>query len=430
MARETIFALASARGKAGVAVVRLSGPEAWNAVAGMVRDLPAVRVAGLRDLIIAGEMIDQVLILLFEENKSFTGQRVAEIHLHGSHAIVARVLRHLGELPGVRLAEAGEFSRRALENGRLDLAQIEGLGDLIDAETEMQRRQAMRVFAGDLKARISDWRQNLVTVLALLMAGIDFADEEIPTEHGEEILKNLDVLRKDFQSEINGFEMSERVRDGFEVAILGVPNVGKSTLMNAIVGRRVALTSARAGTTRDVIEARLDLGGLAVTLLDTAGLRESDDEVEQLGIALARERAERADLRVFLTDGEILPPDVAARKDDLIVVSKADLRPGQGLRVSGMTGAGVDGLLARIRDILERRVAGASLITRERHRSALERAAVALDSAIAEIGQGVDRPEVIAEYLRGALNALDVIIGKIDVEDVLGEVFSKFCVGK
>lgn len=430
MAMDTIFALASARGKAGVSVVRLSGPDAWKAIAGLTRSLPPPRIAALRDLVIGGEVIDQALVLLFEENKSFTGQVVAEIHLHGSTAIVGRILRHLGECPGLRMAEPGEFSRRALENGRLDLAQIEGLGDLIEAETEMQRRQAMRVFSGDLRARISEWREKLVAVSAFLMAGIDFSDEDIPSDQTGALLGPIEMLLTAFRSEIAGFEMSERVRDGFEIAILGAPNVGKSTLMNAIIGRPVALTSTRAGTTRDVIEARLDLGGLAVTLLDTAGLRESDDEIEQLGIALARERASGADLRIFLMDRGVIPREVEVQADDLLVLSKADLHPGDGLRVSGLTGEGVGGLLDRICDILSKRAVGAALITRVRHRRALEQASGMVELAKIEIASGLDRPEVAAEHIRGAVNALDVIIGRVGVEEVLGEVFARFCIGK
>lgn len=427
---DTIFALATARGKAGVSVVRLSGPGAWACVAGMVHDLPEPRRASVRALEIDGEVVDRALVLLFEERRSFTGEEVAELHLHGSPAIVARVLRHLAEYPGMRLAEPGEFSRRALENGRLDLSQIEGLGDLIDAETEAQRRQAMRVFSGALGERVAGWRAALVTVAALLASGIDFADEDIPEDQTGEMLRLLDEVGRSFSREISGFHFSERVRDGFEVAILGAPNAGKSTLLNAIVGRPAALTSEKAGTTRDVIEVRLDLGGLAVTLLDTAGLRESADEIESAGIALAVDRAARADLRIFLTEDGALPGEVAVQEGDLVVWSKADLGQGSGLRVSGLTGEGIEQLLEMVRENLAGRMAGAALITRERHRVALERARVAVARAQDEIGTGGGRFELAAEHVRSAITALDVLIGKVDVEDLLDEIFARFCIGK
>jgi tRNA modification GTPase len=396
----------------------------------MVGRLPPPRTAALRNVSIDGEVIDQALILLFESRKSFTDQEVAEIHLHGGPAIVAAVLRYLGDVPGLRMAEPGEFSRRALENGRLDLAQIEGLGDLIEAETDAQRRQAMRVFSGVLGERIAEWRQSLITVSALLAAGIDFADEDISEDHSGVMLKLVDSVLTEFRTEIAGSAVAERIRDGFEVAIVGKPNTGKSTLLNAIVGRPAALTSARAGTTRDVIEVKLDLDGFAVTLLDTAGLRASNDDVEILGIARARERAAAADLRIILTEDGEAPDDIVVEPDDLIVLAKADLRPGDGLRASGLTGAGVDRVLERVGEVLGFRAGGAALITRERHRKAIEQAEVHVGLARDEITSGLDRSELAAEHIRAAVQALDVVIGRIDVEDVLGEIFSRFCIGK
>ena len=422
---DTIFAPASARGRAGVSIVRLSGPGAWGAVGALTAGLPAPRMAGLRTLRWQGVDLDQALVLLFPHGASFTGEAVAELHLHGSLAVVAAVLRALSAMPGLRLAEPGEFSRRALENGCLDLAQIEGLGDLIDAETEAQRRQALRVLSGAVGKRADGWRIALIRAAALLEATIDFADEDVPFDVMPEVAVLLDGVLADLHREADGARAAERVRDGFEVAIVGLPNAGKSTLLNALAGREAAITSEVAGTTRDVIEVRMDLGGLAVTLLDTAGLRDTDDPVESIGVARAMERARGADLRVFLRDINGLPDDLAPTADDIVVQAKADAGGG----VSGKTGAGVAELVAQITGILGNRAAGAATITRERHRLAVLSAIASMESAKVEIGVG-GRAEMVAEHLRAAIRALDSLVGRVDVEQVLGEIFSSFCIGK
>ncbi|MGF6861370.1 tRNA modification GTPase [Rhodobacteraceae bacterium MBR-64] len=427
---DTIFALASARGKAGVAVIRLSGTQAWQVAAAICGPLPEARRSGLRRFRLGEDVVDEGLLLLFEAGRSFTGEDVAEFHLHGSPAIVSAMLRYLGDQPGLRLAEPGEFSRRALDNGCLDLTQIEGLGELIEAETEAQRRQAMRVFSGELGARVADWRGRLIEASALVAASIDFADEEVPDDLSDLLGSLIASVMNDLRAEVRGVAVSERIRDGFEVAIIGAPNVGKSTLLNAIVGRQAALTSARAGTTRDVIEVRVDLDGLAVTFVDTAGLRDSEDEIESQGIALARRRAASADLRLFLTEGAERVEGVDLLSGDLQVGAKADLYPGSGLRVSGVTGQGVDKVLAEVSARLGARSAGAALITRERHRVSVVRALAALELAAAEVDERLIQVELVGEHLRAAVHALDVLIGRVDVEDVLGEVFARFCVGK
>lgn len=425
---DTIFALATARGRAGVAVIRISGPLAWEAVRRLAGDVPLPRRASLRRLSWSGEQLDEGLIVTFPAGASFTGEQSAELHLHGSVATVAAVSRTLGGFPGLRPAEAGEFTRRALENGRLDLTQVEGLADLIDAETEAQRRQALRVLEGDIGRRAAAWRQALVRASALVEAGIDFADEDIG-ETMPEVRRLIAPVLEELRSEERGFGASERVRDGFEVAIVGPPNAGKSTLLNRIAGREAALTSAEPGTTRDVIEVRLDLGGLAVTLLDTAGIRESAAGVEAAGIARARDRAAAADLRVFL--GEVAAPgrgSLTPGPDDLVVAGKADLNPAErGLAVSGLTGQGVEALLDSIRQRLERRVASPATITRERHRRAVASARQELEGCLAP---GPAPAEIISEHLRTAVRALDSLIGRVDVEDLLDEIFARFCIGK
>jgi tRNA modification GTPase len=424
---DTIFALASARGRAGVAVLRLSGPGAHGAVVALAGALPEPRRAALRRLVWQGEILDEALVLAFAEGASFTGEAAAELQLHGGQAVVTAVLRALGEMPGLRMAEPGEFTRRALENGRLDLAQVEGLADLIDAETEAQRRQAQRVLSGAIGRRAEAWRQQLIRACALLEASIDFADEDVPVDVTPEVLGLIDGLIAALDREIAGALVAERVRDGFEVAIVGAPNVGKSTLLNALAGREAAITSAVAGTTRDVIEVRMDLGGVAVTLLDTAGLRETADEVEQIGILRARQRAEAADLRVFLLEGEA-DLGLVAGPEDLVLRAKDDQGTEGG--VSGKTGAGLDHLIGRLTAILGARSAGTGVMTRERHRRAMISARRAMESARGEIERPQHRAELAAADLWGAIRALDMLVGRLDVEDLLDEIFSSFCIGK
>lgn len=427
---ETIFAQASARGKAGVAVVRISGPSAWAAAAALAGALPAPRVAGLRVLRAGGEALDSALVLCFDEGASFTGEQVAELHLHGAVASVAAVERALAAQPGLRMAEPGEFTRRALENGRLDLAQVEGLADLIDAETEAQRKQALRVVSGAVGVLVAGWRADLVRAAALLAASIDFADEDIPLDVAPEALALLAGVAQALAREMAGVGASERIRDGFEVAIVGPPNAGKSTLLNRLAGRDAAITSEHAGTTRDVIEVRMDLGGLPVTLLDTAGLREALDPVEAIGVSRALDRARAADLRVFLTGrGEV--PLLVPEPGDLVVQAKADLVPGAvGLAVSGVTGEGVERLIKAVTSELAGRAMTAGVMTRARHREAMARAAQSLVAAQRELRLGPERAEFASEEIGRALRALSSLVGSVDVEHLLDEIFASFCIGK
>lgn len=426
---DTIFALASARGKAGVGVIRLSGPSAWEAVSALGGPLPKPRRASVRRLMSGADVLDEALVLLFEKGASFTGETAAELQVHGAAATIAAVLRALSERPGLRMAEPGEFTRRALENGRLDLAQVEGLADLIDAETEAQRKQALRVLSGAIGTRAEGWRRDLIRAAALLEATIDFADEDVPVDVGPEVSELMARVAADLHHESAGVRAAERIRDGYEVAIVGRPNAGKSTLLNALAGRDAAITSEIAGTTRDVIEVRMDLGGLPVTLLDTAGLRESDDRIEAIGVERALQRARTADLRIFLLDGQdvpLLPPE----SDDLLVWGKADIAAHEGLAVSGHTGQGLDALIAAVSERLSERAARAGVMTRERHRLAMISSIASLESAEAEVKGGLGRTELAAEQLRRAIRALDSLVGRVDVEDLLDEIFASFCIGK
>lgn len=429
---DTIFATATARGKAGIAVVRLSGPLAHIATATLCGCLPPFRRASLRKLVWQGVQIDEALVLLFQHGRSFTGENMAEIHLHGSVAVVAAALRALSAQPGLRMAEAGEFTRRALENGCLDLTQVEGLADLVDAETDAQRRQALRVLSGAIGKRAERWRQQLIRAAALLEATIDFVDEDIPVDVMPEASFIVGRLLGELRAEAEGSIIAERLRDGFEVAIVGLPNIGKSTLLNALAGREAAITSEFAGTTRDVIEVRMELAGLPVTLLDTAGIRQTEDVIENIGIQRAVLRAVDADLRIFLVDDGGLPTGVLPLPDDLIAYGKCDLGSamGSGLAVSGKTGQGISRLLDEISTRLEARVSRTATMTRDRHRLAALKAISELEMAEVEIAAGSHRTELAAENLRAAIRSLDALVGRVDVESLLDEIFSSFCIGK
>ena len=427
----TIFAQATAPGRAGVAIVRISGPRSVAASEALAGAPGGARVATLRWLSdpATGERIDQALVLCFPAPRSFTGEDVVELHLHGSTAVCRAVLASLAALDGLRMAEPGEFTRRALMNGRMDLSQVEGLGDLLAAETSMQRKQALRLMDGAVSRLAQDWRERLVRALAFVEATIDFADEELPAGVLDEVRAGIVATIAAMQQEIAAGRVAERIRDGFEVAIVGRPNAGKSTLLNALARRDVALTSKVAGTTRDVIEVRMDLGGIAITLLDMAGLRERGGRVEALGVARARARAAAADLRVFLVanaaEADLL--GVERQADDIVVRAKADLRGAGADGVSGTTGQGVEELLAGIADRLSDRVACAGAAAELRQRQAIGDSAARLERALAALPH---RVEIAAEELRGALRALDFLVGKVDVESVLDVVFQSFCLGK
>ncbi len=427
---DTIFAPATAPGRAGVAVIRISGPEAFAAAGRLTGGtVPVGRPVLRRICALDGEHLDTGLVLGFAEGASFTGEATVELQLHGSRAVVSEVMAALSGLDGLRLAEPGEFTRRALMNDRLDLTQVEGIADIVDAETREQRRQAVRALSGAVAERVAGWREDLLAAMALLTASIDFADDDVPAHVMPEVTQRLDRVAASLRRQVAGADVAERIRDGFEVAIVGAPNAGKSTLLNFLAGREAAITSEVAGTTRDVLEVRMDLAGLPVTLLDTAGIRETEDAVEAMGVERARTRAEAADLRVHLL-GDDERPLLVPREGDVVVRAKADLAgwsstaPG----VSGRTGEGVPAMLAAITAELARRSAGAGIVTHERHRVAVGDAISALDRA-----RGLTdcaETELVAEEIRAAVAALGSLIGTMDTESVLDAVFSRFCLGK
>ncbi len=440
---DTIFALSSGRPPVAIAVVRVSGPQARFAletISGRLPEPRRARLARLRDPE-SGSALDEALTLWFPGPGSETGEDMAEFHLHGGRAVIAAVLGVLGRLEGCRPAEPGEFTRRAFANGRLDLTAVEGLADLIFAETEAQRRQAYRQLAGTLGQRAENWRTRLIEALALVEAGIDFSDEaDVPAELLAPALAAARALRQEIAAALADDRRGERLRDGLVVAIAGPPNAGKSSLLNRIARRDVAIVTPHAGTTRDVIEVHLDLEGYPVTLLDTAGIRESDDPVEREGVRRARERAAAADLVLWVTDVATDPTDGQGLGTERAVpiwpvrnkidLADADAAAPAKFHVSALTGAGLAELIAALGRHAEGSFAGAepSLVTRERHRQALGETVDALDRALTE-GEG-GREDIVAEELRLAARALGRLTGRVDVEDILDVIFRDFCVGK
>jgi tRNA modification GTPase len=443
----TIYALASGAGRAGVAVIRISGPEADAALAALSgKPLPAIRSAvrvTLRDPQ-SGEILDEGLALRFRAPRSYTGEDVVELHVHGGLGVIAAVLDALGGLPGLRMAEPGEFTRRAVLAGKMDLTAAEGLLDLIEADTEAQRRQALRQAGGALRALYDDWRARLVAGLAHLEAAIDFPDEDLPENLVTKFWAAMEKLLAEMTAHLDDGRRGERLRQGLMVAIVGPPNAGKSSLLNLLARRDAAIVSSRAGTTRDVVEIWLDLAGFPVVVADTAGLREAADEIEAEGVRRARQWAGTADLKIAVFAADETERDARAAAlsivdtETLVVVNKVDLAgPGRALARRGLgvfplslkTGEGVEAFLAALADAVRARMGGAKqiapLLTRARHREAVGQCRLAIERAL-----GAALPELAAEDLRMAARALGRLTGAVDVEELLDVIFRDFCIGK
>lgn len=444
---QTIFALSSGRPPSAIAVVRVSGPQAGPTLTTLAGKLPGPRQASrrlLRDG--AGQPIDDAVVLWFPGPGSATGEDVAEFHVHGGRAVLSAVLAAISQIPNTRAAEPGEFTRRSLENGKLDLTEAEGLDDLIHADTDRQRRQALRQLQGLLGDRARDWRERIIEASALIEAGIDFSDEgDVPAELRAPAVKAIKALHDEIAEVLAAQGQAERLRDGLVVAIAGEPNVGKSTLINQLARREVAIVSPHAGTTRDVIEVQLDLDGYPVTVIDTAGIRETDDPVEQEGVRRARARAEDADLVLWLVEAEqVVGPEAmrSLRKSGggdrpdgsiWIVRNKIDLggssSPSGEFAVSARRGDGIPVLIEALVKFASEFFGSSegAVVTRARQRDLLSRASDSLRRSLELVEEG---EELAAEELRAAAYALGRLLGRVDVEDVLGAIFQKFCIGK
>ncbi|HXV74514.1 MAG TPA: tRNA uridine-5-carboxymethylaminomethyl(34) synthesis GTPase MnmE, partial [Sphingomonadales bacterium] len=439
---DTIFALASGKGRAGVAVLRLSGPKSTNILELLTKkNIPAARTAHLADFFDpeTSDLIDSGVTIWFKGPKSFTGEDVAELHVHGGNAILSRFYNILDGLEGVRAAEPGEFSRRAFEHGKMDLTQAEGLNDLVLAETEAQRKQALSQLRGALSEVYGAWRATLLTNLAKIEAVIDFSEEEIPENLLLEVKQDVRRLKTDIEARLADWGRGEAIRSGYRIAIVGSVNVGKSSLLNALACEEKAIVSDIPGTTRDVIEVHMDLGGYSAILLDTAGLRRARGPIEAEGVKRAEAAAKTANLRLVLVEAKTWPkaPKEAKKhigEDGILVLTKADLtrkRPKGIIAISSKTGKGLKRLLRAIerRMVLALEAAEPPVITRARHRKALEEAISSLDRFLKNEESATD-PAILAEELRMASRALGRVTGAIAVEEVLGEIFSRFCIGK
>ena len=439
----TIFALSTPKGRGAIAVVRVSGPSAELVLETLAGYVPAPRRAALASLKSNGELLDRALILWLPGPHSFTGEDMAELHVHGGQAVVSAVLEAIARIPDCRLAEPGEFTRRGFDHNRFDLVEAEAIGDLVEAETAAQRRQALDQMGGAFSALVTDWAERLKHALAHVEAAIDFADEDLPGDVAAPALAVAEELAADIHRHLADNRRGEITRDGLSVAIIGPPNSGKSSLLNALAKREAAIVSSIAGTTRDVIEIHLDLGGYAVTLADTAGLRESYDPIEREGIARARKQAEQAELRILVLDAAApgMWEDFRELADErtILVWNKSDLAPAPPLEgvaasailsLSAGTGTGLEALETAIEAAAATRLAGPpALVTRARHREALTDCVAALDRVF-HVKQSGGDAALVAEDLRLALRALGRITGRVDVEDLLDVIFRDFCIGK
>lgn len=437
MTLSTIVALASGPGPAGVSIIRLSGPACEAVARQLIGGLPQPRRAKLAKIVdLAGEPIDHALIIYFPRPNSFTGEDVLELQVHGGRAVVRDTIEACLGITGVRLAEAGEFSRRAFTNGKMDLTAAEGLADLVEAETAAQRRQALRQMEGELADEVGRWRESIIDCLADAEGDIDFPDEDLPPGLSERARARIETLKVRLETYLAESRRAERVRSGFQVAIVGKPNAGKSSLINQLARREAAIVSPIPGTTRDIVEVRLVLGGMVILISDTAGLRESEDLIEAEGVRRARQRAEEADLRLALITDHGDKPEFSdlMQSGDLWLLGQADrvdwatCTAGE-LAVSSVTRQGLD----RLEAILTERAQAdlgkseAAPLTRLRHQEAVQEAIESLDRALTA---SVQAPELVAEDLRLAARALGRVTGRVDMEDVLDRLFSQFCIGK
>lgn len=436
-AQDTIYALASGRGRAGVAVIRISGPRALNTLLGLTGLKSAEpRRAFLRELRDEAKLIDQALVIAFPAPASFTGEDCAEIHCHGGPAIIEAIFAALSK-KGLRMAASGEFSRRAFANGKMDLTEAEGLADLIDAETDGQRQQALRQMQGGLRETYEAWRDDLSNILAQIEGEIDFPDEgDVPDNLSRRAGPMLSVVIGKMSTALTAAPARTSIRDGIDIALIGAPNAGKSSLLNRLSGHDAAIVTAKPGTTRDLISVNMVLSGLPVRLIDTAGLRESEDEIEAEGVRRAIAASEDAALRLAVIDADAPQTEILRnlKPDDLVIINKCDLKDGpivsrETFRVSALTGQNIDALIARLSELLLQRFGQTQSagLTRLRHQACVQRAVIACLSAEKALDIA---PELAGADIRDALRALAELAGETDIDSILDRVFSQFCIGK
>jgi tRNA modification GTPase len=435
----TIYAVSSGLGRAGIAVVRLSGPQAKVILHGLVSVFPKPRQASLRKLVWDGDVIDQALILWFPGPHSVTGEDLVEFHVHGSAPVLARLFSIFSTFGDTVPALAGEFTRRAFENGRLDLVEVEGLADLIDADSEGQRRLAIRQFIGESSGLVDSWRGRVIEALALIEAAIDFADDDADIAIvSAGVAKKVSQLIAELQRALDVSVVAAGVRSGLRLVIAGAPNVGKSSLFNWLVNREAAIVSPQAGTTRDVVSSGVNIAGLPVVVADTAGLRdETQDEIERMGMKRSQSEIGDADILIWVRAPGVVETVGPEWTPDLVVHNKSDLAPTDSilsrndreLSVSVKTGEGLEDLRVRLNDMITYRYAGAdnAVIVRQRHRERVLNSIRYLNEFVSDAGKST---ELRAEDLRRAAHELAAITGKVDVEDLLGKIFSEFCIGK
>ena len=433
MASNTIFALSTVPGKAGIAIIRVSGPKSFEVVRSLTGNIPTPRKAVLRNVVYDNELIDKALVICFSADKSFTGEDMVEFHVHGSNSTVKHLSEVLSSKLNLFVADRGEFTRRALENGRMDLSQAEGILALINAETQTQKRQALSCLAGGISNKTEEWRRLILHGVALTEIMIDFSDDDVPDNTVSDIKLVLTSLMTSLELELSRYKGAELVRDGYDVTILGKPNVGKSLLLNYLAGREKAIVSDQAGTTRDIIELSMDLNGFQVNFFDTAGIHKSKNPIEKIGIARAIEKGNASNMRIFILENNDLVEDfdINFSQNDLLLSAKGDLNQNtKHLGISGKTGIGVDKMLSLISNNIKSAADQSSILINERHKKVIQDTVLALYSAQDEIYKDDMRIEIVAECLRSAITQFDLLIGKINVDDILGSVFSSFCIGK
>ena len=434
--KKTIFALSTPESVSAIAVIRISGPDTLNALCMLcrcnVKSFKKKRTLILKKIYSSDNtLLDEALVVSFDKNKSFTNEQMAELHIHGSIIVIKTVMETLSKLPFLRQAFPGEFTQRALENNKLNLTQVEGLSDLLKAETEYQQKQALDNYTGKTNKKIIKWKNKVLKILSLIEANIDFYEDVDDTDIIKKVTESIFCLEKDLIKEKKGFKFSESLRSGFIVSIVGKPNSGKSTLINKLAKRNVAITSRISGTTRDIIELRYNLDGIPIVFLDTAGIRKSKNKIEKIGISKSLKKANKSHLRVILSENieEVLSLGLKKSSLDIVLRPKGDLK-GSEPSISGKTGKGIKNLLQEIKERLYSKKISSSVINRTRH---LERVNICINyiNNIKElVSRDIIELELLANELRGIILNIDGLLGLIDTESMLGEIFSNFCIGK